>query len=117
MGSDFGRRRDVAAALPDQRRHWCAGRISGVLRPMTRKPIETGRRAARHTGDPTMAKKTVTDLQPAGKRVLTRVDFNVPLDDNGRITDDRRIRQALPTLKAILDAGGKLVVMSHLGRP
>jgi 3-phosphoglycerate kinase len=65
----------------------------------------------------TMAKKTVTDLQPAGKRVLTRVDFNVPLDDHGHITDDRRIRQALPTLKAILAGGGKLIIMSHLGRP
>src|SRR5262249_30182393 len=52
-----------------------------------------------------------------GKRVLVRVDFNVPLDDQGNITNDRRIRAAVPTLKALLDRGAALVVMSHLGRP
>jgi phosphoglycerate kinase len=65
-----------------------------------------------------MSKKTLADLKDLrGQRVLVRVDFNVPLDANGNITNDRRIRAALPTLKAILDAGASAVVMSHLGRP
>ncbi|HKB42264.1 MAG TPA: phosphoglycerate kinase, partial [Gemmataceae bacterium] len=65
-----------------------------------------------------MPKKTVADLTDlAGKRVLIRVDFNVPLDDAGNVTNDRRIRAALPTIKKILDAGASAVVMSHLGRP
>ncbi len=63
-----------------------------------------------------MAKKTVADVDVRGKRVLMRVDFNVPLE-GGRITDDRRIEQALPTVRNVLDRGGRLVLMSHLGRP
>ena len=65
-----------------------------------------------------MAKKTIrslTDLR--NKRVLIRVDFNVPLDSDGTITNDRRIRGAVPTIKHVLDAGGCAIVMSHLGRP
>ncbi len=53
----------------------------------------------------------------SGKKVIVRVDFNVPLDDNGNITDDTRIRGALPTLKKILDDGGSLIIMSHMGKP
>ena len=63
-----------------------------------------------------MAKKTVADVEVKGKRVLMRVDFNVPIED-GRITDDRRIVQALPTIRNVLDRAGRLVLMSHLGRP
>jgi phosphoglycerate kinase len=63
-----------------------------------------------------MAKKTVADVDVKGKRVLMRVDFNVPLE-GGRITDDRRIAQALPTIKSVVERGGRLVLMSHLGRP
>src|SRR5207244_7926225 len=63
-------------------------------------------------------KKTLADLRDLkGKRVLVRVDFNVPLDPAGNITNDRRIRAAAPTIKHILDAGGSAIVMSHLGRP
>jgi len=63
-----------------------------------------------------MATKTVSDIDVAGKKVLMRVDFNVPLD-GAVITDDRRIVQALPTIKSVIERGGKLILMSHLGRP
>ena len=53
----------------------------------------------------------------AGKKAIVRVDFNVPLDENGKITDDTRIRGALPTLKKILNNGGSLIIMSHMGKP
>ena len=53
----------------------------------------------------------------SGKKAIVRVDFNVPLDENGKITDDTRIRGALPTLKKILEDGGSLIIMSHMGKP
>src|SRR5262245_39907880 len=65
-----------------------------------------------------MAKKTIADLGDLrGKRVLVRVDFNVPLDEAGNVTNDRRIVGALPTLQKLLGAGAGLIVMSHLGQP
>jgi len=64
-----------------------------------------------------MAKKTVADIDVQGKKVLMRCDFNVPLDDACNITSDDRIVKALPTIKHILENGGALILMSHLGRP
>lgn len=64
-----------------------------------------------------MGRLTIDKVDVKGKRVLMRVDFNVPLDDHGVITDDRRIRLALPSIKNVIDRGGKLILMSHLGRP
>jgi len=59
----------------------------------------------------------INDYKFAGKKAIVRVDFNVPLDENGKITDDTRIRGAVPTLKKILDEGGALIIMSHMGKP
>jgi phosphoglycerate kinase len=64
-----------------------------------------------------MAKKTVADIDVKGGKVLMRCDFNVPLDEDCNITSDDRIVKALPTIKNILDRGGALILMSHLGRP
>ena len=60
---------------------------------------------------------TIETCDFKGKKVIVRVDFNVPLDDNGNITDDTRIRGALPTLKKVLADGGSLIIMSHMGKP
>ncbi|GEM_PF-62923 len=65
----------------------------------------------------TMAKKTIADVDVAGKRVLMRVDFNVPLDDQRNITDDLRVRMAVDSIKSVTDRGGRLILVSHLGRP
>ena len=60
---------------------------------------------------------TINEYNFAGKKAIVRVDFNVPLDENGKITDDTRIRGALPTLKKILADGGAVIIMSHMGKP
>ncbi|MYA77568.1 MAG: phosphoglycerate kinase, partial [Gemmatimonadetes bacterium] len=64
-----------------------------------------------------MSIRPLTDLELHGRRVLVRLDFNVPLDEAGNITDDTRIRASLPTLRHILDQGGRAILMTHLGRP
>jgi phosphoglycerate kinase len=63
-----------------------------------------------------MNKKTIDQVELKGKRVLVRVDFNVPLDE-GRVADDTRIKESLPTIRKIIQSGGKCILMSHLGRP
>jgi len=64
-----------------------------------------------------MQKKTLSDITIQGKRILMRVDFNVPLDEEKNITDDKRIVEALPSIKKVIENGGRLILMSHLGRP
>ncbi|MDD4187070.1 MAG: phosphoglycerate kinase, partial [Eubacteriales bacterium] len=63
-------------------------------------------------------KKTIDDVEVKGKRVLLRAEFNVPLDKStNEITDDRRIKAALPTIRALVERGARLIIVSHLGRP
>ena len=64
-----------------------------------------------------MNKLFIKDLDVKGKRVFVRVDYNVPFDDQGNITDDARIRATLPTINYLLDEGAKIILASHLGRP
>ncbi len=64
-----------------------------------------------------MKKLSIDQVELTGKRVLVRVDFNVPLDENLKITDDIRISESLPTIKKIISESGKAILMSHLGRP
>ncbi len=64
-----------------------------------------------------MAKQTIADIEVTGKTVLMRVDFNVPLDSEQNVVDDRGVRMALPSIKSVIERNGRLILMSHLGRP
>lgn len=69
------------------------------------------------SGDPMMNKKTLDGLDVRGKKVLIRLDLDVPIDDDGQITDDRRVRAAVPTVRTVIDGGGRAVLLGHMGRP
>src|SRR6185436_21037843 len=69
-----------------------------------------------HQARSEMNKLSLSDLELSGKRVFMRVDFNVPISD-GKITDDNRIEAALPSIKYVIEKGGRLILASHLGRP
>src|SRR6186713_3131466 len=69
------------------------------------------------TAIPRIAKRTLEDLAVQNKKVLVRVDYNVPLDEQGRITDDTRVKETLPTIQYLLEKGAALILCAHLGRP
>src|ERR1039458_6698444 len=69
------------------------------------------------TAIPRISKRTIEDLPVSGKKVLVRVDYNVPLNEQGGITDATRIKETLPTLNYLLERGASLILCAHLGRP
>src|SRR3954454_265376 len=110
---DRGRSNGPGCSMADDPRH----RPSSFRAPIAKSKARSRATPNQNRGVTPLPKQTIRDLDLDGRKVLIRVDFNVPLTKEGEVSDDRRIRAALPTLNYALEHGASLVLVSHLGRP